>query len=276
MPAIPPYFQQEMPAISRPEQAPATATTAPIQRHKFPTPKLRLHLNDIGHEASSIFLSNVKGNEDLENQVQNVLNLLYSPSCLRPGTRSVTIVLRYMDGVAYTSGKDLDHDHKEIHINLHYIKRTSSKASARDEILGVICHELVHCFQWAASGTCPGGLIEGVADWVRLRAGLAAKHWKHEAGGKWDGGYQHTGYFLEYLEQRFGAGTVRKLNGCLRDGEYDEEKLFGQCCKDHKVEDLWKDYADDLKRKQGKDKTEEDDENNEEVPNPIPTHGVHL
>ena len=47
------------------------------------------------------------------------------------------------------------------------------------------------------SRTCPGGLIEGIADWVRLRAGLGAKHWKQEADGKWDAGYQHTGYFLE-------------------------------------------------------------------------------
>ncbi|KAK3721746.1 hypothetical protein LTR37_002911 [Vermiconidia calcicola] len=309
MPAIPPYFQQEMPAISRPEQAPATATTAPIQRHKFPTPRLRLHLNDIGHEGSSIFLSNVKGNEDLEHQgwaFSEARTQVKEAYAAAEDSRKYTTPIKLTDTFTrapessaecfesslqpilpeawhtisdnrfamYTSGTDLDHDHKEIHINLHYIKRTSSKASPRDEILGVICHELVHCFQWAASGTCPGGLVEGVADWVRLRAGLAAKHWKQEAGGKWDGGYQHTGYFLEYLEQRFGAGTVRKLNDCLRDGEYNEEKLFGDCCKDHRVEDLWKDYADDLKKKQGKDETRNGDENGEEVPNPIPTHGV--
>ena len=187
MPVIPSYFQQEMPAVSRPDgkknllgmiqsktyahyrkqspDAPSTATLPIIRKHKFGNPKLRLHLNDISHEGSSIFLSNTKGNEDLETQVQNVLNLLYTPTCHRPGTRSVTIVLRPMDGVAYTTGTDLDHDHKEIHFNLNYIKQSKS-APIRDEILGVICHELVHCFQWNAHGTCPGGLIEGVADWV--------------------------------------------------------------------------------------------------------------
>lgn len=113
----------------------------------------------------------------------------------RPPTRSVTIILRHMGGVAYTTGIDLDHDHKELHFNLSYILNT--KSPKRQELLGVICHELVHCFQWAANGTCPGGLIEGMADWVRLRAGLGAVHWKQEAGGKWDGGYQHTGFFLE-------------------------------------------------------------------------------
>lgn len=248
MPAIPPYFQQDMPAISRPEQAPS-ASTLPIRKHKFPAPKIRLHLNDVEHEGSSIFLSNIKGNEDLGAQVQNVLNLLYTSSSVRPSTRSVTFVLRSFDGLAYTTGIDLDDDHKEIHLNLGYI--TKIKVSPRHEMLGVICHELVHCFQWAAEGTCPGGLIEGMADWVRLRAGLGAKHWQQEAGGKWDGGYQHTGYFLEYIEQRFGAGTVRSINECLREGKYDEDQLFTSCCGGKKVDELWKDYAEELKSKSG-------------------------
>lgn len=236
MPAIPPLVASTSPAIS----------TLPIRKHKFEIPKLRLQLNDLAHEGSSIFLSNIKGGEDFETQVQNVLNLLYTLDSIRPGTRSVTLILREMDGVAYTTGTDLDDDHKEIHLNLNYIKRP--RANPRHELLGVMCHELVHCFQWAAEGTCNGGLIEGVADWVRLRAGLAAVHWKQEAKGDWDGGYQHTGYFLEYLEQRFGPGTVRSINACLRVGKYEDEKVFGQCCDWHKVTDLWEDYRNHLKK----------------------------
>ena len=232
-----------MPAIPQLEQT--HISTLPVGRHKFETPKLRLHLNNLGHEGSSVFLSNIKGNEDIEAQVQNVLNLLYRPDSKRPGVRSVTVILRELDGVAYTTGSELDDEHKEIHLSLGYIRRPSDP---RYEILGVICHELVHCFQWAAEGTCPGGLIEGMADWVRLRAGLAAKHWKREAEGDWDAGYQHTGYFLEYLEQRFGDGTVRSINENLRIGKYDEKKLFEKCCDGHKVGDLWKDYQKYLKQ----------------------------
>lgn len=270
MPAVPPYFQQAMPAVSRPDEAPSVSTL-PIRKHRFETPKLRLHLDDLGHDGSSIFLSNIKGNEDLDTQVQNVLNLLYTKECKRPGTRSITMVLRPMDGVAYTTGTDLDPDHKEIHFNLKYINHI--KSGHRDEILGVICHELVHCFQWAASGTCPGGLIEGIADWVRLRAGLAAKHWKQEADGKWDGGYQHTGYFLDYLEQRFGDGTVRKINGCLNVDKYDEKKLFGDCCHGHGVEDLWKDYKEELNKSMERNGSAEGS-NRDDPPNPVPTHPV--
>lgn len=269
MPFIPPYFQQEMPAVSRPDQAPSIEVSPlPIRKQKFPNPKIRLHLNDLSHEGSSIFLSNIKGNEDIEAQVQNVLNLLYTPDCVRPGTRSVTIVLRSMNGVAYTTGLDLDDDHKEIHINLEYISKV--KKFTRDELLGVICHELVHCFQWNAHGTCPGGFIEGIADYVRLNAGLAAAHWKQEAEGDWDKGYQHTGYFLDYLEKRFGDGTIIRMNGCLRDCRYDEKKVFGDCCHGHNVEDLWKEYGEQLKS----NSLDEGGENLGEPPQPIPTHAL--
>lgn len=266
MPVVPPYFQKAMPAISHANQAPSTSTL-PINRHKFTIPKVRIHLNDLQHEGSSIFLSNTKGNEDIETQIQNVLNLLYTKDDRLPTTRSITFVLRQMDGVAYTTGIDLDDDHKEIHISLRYICRI--KSAPRDEILGFVCHELVHCFQWNAHNTCPGGLIEGIADWVRLRAGLAAKHWKEEADGCWDDGYQHTGYFLDYLERRFGAGTVRSINAWMRQQKYDEKKLFKECCEGHKVGDLWKDYQEDLKKRKGDDESMKVD-----APSPIPTHAV--
>lgn len=266
MPIIPPYFQKVMPAISRADQAPSI-TTLPIHRHRFTAPKVRIHLNDLQHEGTSIFLSNTKGNEDIETQIQNVLNLLYTKDDHLPSTRSITFVLRQMDGVAYTTGIDLDDDHKEIHINLGYIRRI--KSHTRDEILGFVCHELVHCFQWNAHNTCPGGLIEGIADWVRLRAGLAAKHWTEEADGCWDDGYQHTGYFLDYLERRFGSGTVRKINAWMRKQKYDEEKLFEDCCKGHQVADLWKAYQEDLKERKGGD-----DSMKVDPPAPIATHAV--
>ncbi|KAM0709004.1 hypothetical protein Q7P35_003040 [Cladosporium inversicolor] len=249
-----------------------TPTTAPIiRKHTFPTPLLRLELRDLAHEGSSIFLTNIHGNEDLSAQVQNVLNLLYyspakTPVSHRPATRSVTFIIRVFEGVAYTTGLDLDHDHKEINISAEYIKNCARNGDKRHELLGVICHELVHCFQWNAEGTCPGGLIEGIADWVRLRAGLGAAHWKQEASGEWDGGYQKTGYFLEWLERKFGDGTVRRLNGCLRKGEYDGEKVFGECCEGEKVDELWKAYRKDLEKGKGGAGGEDGPENS------IPTH----
>lgn len=273
-PNKPTYFQQQTsmaPAIAPPKEPTPTessSSTLPIRKHKFPLPLLRLELRNLADEGSSIFLTHVHGHEDLSLQVQNVLNLLYGvEDAPRPGTRSVTFIVREFEGVAYTTGKELDDDHKEIHLSSKYIR--TRKGDVRHELLGVICHELVHCFQWNAQGTCPGGFIEGIADWVRLRAGLGAKHWRQEVGGSWDGGYQHTGFFLEWLEGRFGEGTVRGLNGCLREGRYEDEKVFGRCCKGEKVEALWRRYKEDFEKKHDREGKGEEEEG---PANPVPTH----
>ena len=63
-----------------------------------------------------------------------------------------------MKGVAHTTGTKTD---KEIHFSLEHIENCASRA--RDEILGVLTHEVVHCFQYDAERTCPSGLIEGVS-----------------------------------------------------------------------------------------------------------------
>jgi hypothetical protein len=63
-----------------------------------------------------------------------------------------------MPGVAHATGTA---HNKEIHFSLDYIANSASRA--RDEIRGVLTHETVHCFQYDAKGSCPGGLIEGIA-----------------------------------------------------------------------------------------------------------------
>jgi hypothetical protein len=160
-----------------------------------------------------------------------------------------------MGGVAYTTGSDLDSDHKEIHFSLDYINGISVSRKA-DEILGVLTHEMVHCYQYDAFGTCPGGLVEGIADWVRLNANLSPPHWKKEASGNWDAGYQHTGYFLEYLEQRFGKGTVRRINEKLRIQRYEQKKFWTELVG-RPVEQLWGDYAEALEKELKKAEEEE-------------------
>jgi hypothetical protein len=49
-----------------------------------------------------------------------------------------------MDGVAYTTGTELDSDHKEIHFSADYIDGIDISRKA-NEILGVLTHEMVHC-----------------------------------------------------------------------------------------------------------------------------------
>lgn len=84
---------------------------------------------------------------------------------------------------------------------------------------------------------------------MRLNAGLAPPHWKRAAEGDWDGGYEKTAYFLEWVEGRYGDGSVRELNGGLKDKEYDDhifKDLTGR-----KISKLWKLYKAHLEELQG-------------------------
>lgn len=248
---------QDKPAL--PPKASKLDSNASSKKSAFVLPKLRLEIRDLNHDGTQDFLTSVVASEAVATSVQSVLRLLYhtpdEPTTTVPATRSVTLILRSMDGVAYTTGSDLDSDHKEIHFSLNYIHNISKERKA-DEIMGVLTHEMVHCYQYDAFGTCPGGLVEGIADWVRLNANLSPPHWKKEATGNWDAGYQHTGYFLEYLEKRFGRGTVRRINEKLRIERYEVKKFWTECCG-RPVEQLWGDYAEAVKQELRKAEEEE-------------------
>ncbi|KAJ8070770.1 hypothetical protein OCU04_001135 [Sclerotinia nivalis] len=249
-----------MPPLKENSASKPTKDDRSIETTKFALPKLRLEVRDLNHAGSQTFLTAVLANEALKTAVRSVLTLLYeSPDCLTttiPTTRSVTLILRSMEGVAYTTGTDLDDDHKEIHFSLDYIHHAIASERKKHEIMGVLTHEMVHCYQYNGFNTCPGGLIEGIADWVRLNADLSPPHWKKEAGGKWDAGYQHTGYFLDYLEKRLGKGTVRRVNEKLRIERYEEKRFWTELCG-RPVEQLWKDYSKHLEAEQRRAEEEE-------------------
>lgn len=81
----------------------------------FKKPKLRLHIEDLGHPGASRFYDAIDAPSVFAKSVQTVQRILYHrPSSSIPSTRSVTLYLDDMDGVAYTKGSDLDNDHKEI------------------------------------------------------------------------------------------------------------------------------------------------------------------
>lgn len=252
---------------------------------KVPKPKLRLYLEDARHSAASSFFALIPDLEAvLDSALSAIVEQLYTPPRDRsattssendnadvtkapipsftpfiPATRSVTIILQDFDGVAYTNGTDLDDDHKEIHFSLSYINHVcKNDPQPLAELKGVLTHELVHCYQHTAPKEedgenqvprPPGGLIEGIADFVRLNAGLGAAHWQKpesaaDRASNWDAGYQHTAFFLSWLEDvRFGRGAIGLLNDrLLRTGylnEKQEEK--DQKSGDEKKPGFWKD-----------------------------------
>lgn len=217
----------------------------------FAIPALQLQIRDLKHPGATRFLAAVNAVDSLTTATRNLLRLLYhkpsDPETTVPPTSAVALILEDMPGVAYTVGSGADDNAKEIHFSLSYIAQIDPSRVAH-ELDGVITHELVHCFQYNGHGAAPGGLIEGIADWVRLHCHLSPPHWKQEIREDWDAGYQHTAYFLEYLEKRFGHGTVRRVNEKLRAVRYVEDvfwlELFG-----HEVKDLFAEYTKSLRER---------------------------
>ncbi|KAI0021225.1 plant basic secretory protein [Xylariomycetidae sp. FL0641] len=250
------------PPATKPTPSTSSASSSASSPDKaFPLPRLRMHFEDVAHAGTAILLSLPEVSSLLARSAQQVHEVLYRApddgATHAPATRSVTLIARAMPGqVAYTTGTDLDPLHKEVHLSLSYVAGVEPPARRAAEVAGVVLHELVHCFQHSAPGA-PSGLVEGVADFVRLRCGLAPPHWRrpgphHEdLPARWDAGYQHTAYFLRYLETRFGAGTVRRLNEALRTAPRYEERAFWTGLLGWPVGRLWEDYKDAVKNGDG-------------------------
>ena len=74
---------------------------------------------------------------------------------------SLVIELVAMEGVAHTSGPM---GKKKITLSSTYFM-TIDNALLKKEVMGVLCHELVHTIQYNGHGTADGGVIEGIADY---------------------------------------------------------------------------------------------------------------
>jgi len=211
----------------------------------WPVPQIRLRIDDIEHEGADIFFDAVKPKGAMQEAVHASFKWLYTPETVPTNVKQILLVLRPMKGVAVTFGTE---SHKEIHFSLDYIKRIP-KSRAREEIMGVLVHEVVHCFQHNGLDTCPGGLIEGIADFVRLQENLSPPHWKRKAGETWDAGYEKTAYFLDWIENQFGEGTIRQLNQWMKDKEY-HHNIFKELTG-RSVRKLWTGYCKSLENEDG-------------------------
>ena len=148
----------------------------------------------------------------------------------RKNVSKVSLFIDDMDGVAYA-------DNNEIHLSARYIGSYSS--DLKREIAGVLFHEMTHIWQWNGNGQTPGGLIEGIADFVRLKSGYVPSHWVQPGkGDRWDQGYDVTARFLDYLNG-LRNGFVADLNKKMRTG-YSANYFVDLLGKT--VDQLWSDY----------------------------------
>ncbi|KAH9313734.1 hypothetical protein KI387_022361, partial [Taxus chinensis] len=127
----------------------------------------------------------------------------------RKKIQKITLLVENINRFAYTSGD-------QIHLSAEYVENYGG--DVKTEIRGDLYHEMTYVLQWNGQGNAPDGLIEGVADYVRLTAGLAPSHWVKPGGGdRWDQGYDVTAYFLQYCES-ISSGFVANMNAKLKGG----------------------------------------------------------
>ncbi|MQL73339.1 hypothetical protein Taro_005681 [Colocasia esculenta] len=142
----------------------------------------------------------------------------------RKDVHEVHLFVKIMDGIANTDG------YNNIYVGADYVGNVTG--DIRLSITEVLFHEVAHVWQWHGQGTAPGGLTEGVADYVVLKAGLGT--WaKPGKGSRWDVGYDVTA--LASFQSTFVADLNRMMKNKYSESYF--ERLLGKT-----VHQLWADY----------------------------------
>jgi len=113
--------------------------------------------------------------------------------------------------------------------------------------MGMVAHELSHVIQ-RYRGRNPGWLVEGVADYVRyyvIEPGAKNARFNVERS-KYNGAYQATAGFLNYVEKKNGPGIVARLNREMREGKFKEANFAEIIGGDPEV--LWNEMKESMKK----------------------------
>lgn len=110
----------------------------------------------------------------------------------------------------------------------------------------MITHEVMHIVQSYPTGSGPGWLTEGIADYVRAEYGIANEEggwslpdYKKEA--HYTNSYRITARFLIWVSQNYDKNLVYKLNKHLRENTYDVS--LWRNYTGHTLDKLWAEYS---------------------------------
>ncbi len=148
------------------------------------------------------------------------------------------------------SAKGGNPPHINIFFSSLYLKNKKGEMSDMDlvdEIVGVLYHELAHGYQYSpkgagayAGGTDFFGFLEGIADYVRLKAGYSSYKYR-KIGGHWNDGYKTTAFFIDWLHTK-DPDFVYKMNQTAKtiipwSWDAATNKIF-----DQSTQSLWDEY----------------------------------
>jgi hypothetical protein len=172
---------------------------------------------------------------------RNVCAVLYKNAAeVQANQTSVTLTFRNMAGVAFNSGGNI------VVSTQHVQNVANSGQDVVREILGVLSHEVTHTYQYNDADGSPrapqlGGVIEGVADYVRFRHGFKT-YANRRKGGTWSAGYDTTAFFIDYLDRTyFDFGYRFNQSMSSRDGRAWNSTVF-QTLTGKSVDTLWNEY----------------------------------
>lgn len=211
--------------------SPAAATTFEVNNNVPDTPGGQRFNNELGVENMRKVLS------DAASFIQGQFSLS-TPKDIA----TATLTLESFDGVANTVGS-------EIHLSADYIAgQPADTAALVREITGVLYHESTHVWQNIngdyGSDQFFRGVIEGIADWIRLKSGFPSAGWQPRArGGNWYDGYTTTAYFLDWIDSTQKPNFVNELNQKMADPWSNDFflQLVGRG-----VDELWQDYQNSI------------------------------
>lgn len=137
------------------------------------------------------------------------------------------IIIKPMDGVAYTVGTDVT------------ANSTWLKSEIHGEAVGALVHEAVHVVQQYGlarrnnpdATRSPGWLVEGMADYVRWFKYEPQSHgadivWMRKLrhfSPRYDASYRVSANFLNWLTENYDKNIVTQLNEAMREGRYSDD-----------------------------------------------------
>jgi len=112
--------------------------------------------------------------------------------------------------------------------------------------IDVVTHEVMHLVQEYPGGAGPGWITEGIADYVRFTLGVdnEGANWKlpeFNQKQSYKDAYRVTARFFYWIEQHVKKGFVKKLDGAMRNKQYDVS--FWQHHTGKTIDELWSQYA---------------------------------
>ncbi|KID57453.1 hypothetical protein JF50_09635 [Pseudoalteromonas luteoviolacea] len=198
----------------------------------------------------------------MANRCVDVAKILYRDPVESNRFRNLQFELRAKDHwgnefVAYKMGQDGSGEMTIVvstsHLEKIYRDSGNSDAAIRDEIDGILSHEVTHGYNNSplthdsyGDGKAYWAYTEGLADAVRIGEGLHKTRTPDVTDPKkWLGGYTTTGFFLHYVRVTHDADFLYKFNKAAKDlGNYtwSFEAAFQQTVG-RSVDELWQEYV---------------------------------